>query len=196
MNEIKKDTVDDLIVIREVLQGHTEAFRQLVEKYQDFIYNLCYRTLGNKQEAEDVTQETFLKVYKRLADFKVDYKLSNWLYTIALNLCKNIMRKKKILRFFSLDHSYTTGDGEDEKTLDIPSGEISIESELEGKETQKRLEKLINALPDSLKIPFILRYFQNVTDDEIAEIMGLSLDNVRVRVYRAKTQLWKEFKKP
>ncbi len=182
----------ELTLIRKSQSGDQDAFRRLMEKYQDYIFDLCFRVLANAQDAEDAAQETFLQFYRNLSRYKTEFKLSNWLYTIALNLCRKKLRRKKIVRFFSLDHSRP---GWDEDTpQDFPDPGPSVEEQVDRKRSVALAQQLVGFLPDSLKYPFILRHFKGLAYDEIAQILGISLAKVKVRIYRAKIRLWDKYK--
>lgn len=180
---------EDAALIRQALEGRPEAFRRIVENNQAAVFNLSLRLLGDRQEAEDVVQETFLRLYRHLADFKEGHKLSNWLYTIALNLSRNRLRRRKVLRFFSLE-AWTRPD---EEAPEVAAVEPGVEDGLAASEGSEALEKMIRVLPDSLREPFLLRYMQEMPDEEIAGVLGVSLGNVRVRIHRAKAKLWEKF---
>lgn len=185
----QENVTEELSLIHQTLQGNPEAFRKIIEKHQNYIYDLCMRMLNHRQDAEDISQETFLRLYQHLPQYKVGYKLSNWIYTIALNLCRNHLRKRKIIRFFSLDH---LGNPEEEKSLEIPSLEPAVDQKMVEQEEELFIEKLVMLLPDSYKAPFILRYMREIPDEEIASTLGLSISNVRIRIHRAKIFLWEK----
>lgn len=160
-----------------------------MENHQGAVYGLSLKLLGDRQEAEDVVQETFLRLYRHLADFKAGHKLSNWLYTIALNISRNRLRRRKVLRFFSLE-GWTRPD---EDAPEVATSEPGVEDSLTATEGSDALERMIQVLPDALREPFLLRYMQEMPDQRIAEVLGVSLGNVRVRIHRAKARLWERF---
>lgn len=182
----------DADLIAQALGGRPEAFRTLIERYQDPIYDLCFRMLGGSEDAEDVTQDVFVLLYRHLKDYKPDHKLSNWLYTIALNRCRRQLRKRKILRFLSLDF-FSGGDSEEGRTIDPPADDPALDAGLEQQDRERLAEEVLKALPDSLRGPFVLRYFKRMKHRDIAEAMKLSLANVKVRLHRAKLLLLKRF---
>ena len=183
---------DDGKLIALAREGHPEAFRVLVERYEDGVYDLCLHMLSNRQDAEDVTQDTFLILYRNLAEYKPGHKLSNWLYTIALNRCRKMLHRRKILRFFSLD---SAPEGEDAAAREPAALEPHPAAGLEKAEAERWMRKMLDALPENLRGPFILRYLEWMSYTEIAEALGLSLANVKVRLHRAKVALWKRFGK-
>jgi len=121
---------EDAALVEDARQESPNAFRRIIEKHQNDIFDLCLRMTGSRQEAEDVTQEAFLKLYEHLFRYKEGHKLSSWLYTIALNLCRSRLRKKKVLKFFSLD--WPASPDEDEgRTREIPSGDPLLDADME-----------------------------------------------------------------
>lgn len=183
------ESEQEVALIRQALEGRPEAFRRIVENNQAAVFQLSLRLLGDRQEAEDVVQETFLRLYRHLGGFKSGHKLSNWLYTIALNLSRNRLRRRKLLRFFSLEG--WAGSGEEAA---LPAAaEPGVEESLSAAEGAQALDGMIAALPETLREPFVLRYVQELPDEEIASVLGVSLGNVRVRIHRAKARLWERF---
>lgn len=181
----------DLLLISESLAGRPEAFRRLVEKYQPLILDLCSRMLQDDPEAEDVTQETFVTLYQYLPRYKAGHKVSNWLYSIALNRCRSILRRRKILRIFSLEALQAPS----QEPVEWAGSELPLLDQLEGQEAEASLERLVAELPERLRAPFVLRYLRSLSDPEIAEILNTSINHVRVKLFRARSRLWKQFKK-
>lgn len=178
----------DLPLVRDCLEGRPEAFRSLVESYQALVFDLCWRMLGNAQDVEDATQETFVRLYRHLPEYKAGHKLSNWLYTIALNLCRNRLRRRRLLGLFSLDR-WLGGEEDERPAPEPPARDVPLERGLEAAEEAARLDALVGAMPETLRAPFVLRYFQELEDEAIAEVLGLNPGNVRVRLHRAKAWL-------
>jgi RNA polymerase sigma-70 factor (ECF subfamily) len=184
---------DDAALVDDARQEHPNAFRRIIDKHQNDIFDLCLRMTGSRQEAEDITQEAFLKLYEHLSRYKEGHKLSNWLYTIALNLCRSRLRKRKVLKFFSLDWP-ASPEGE-ERTREFPSEDPLIDAGLEREEAGRLAQEMVAHLPDTLKAPFVLRYLKGMRYGEIARVLGLSMATVKVRLHRAKLLLWKRFGK-
>jgi RNA polymerase sigma-70 factor (ECF subfamily) len=118
-----------------------------------------------------------------LKDYRPGQKLSNWLYTIALNECRKQLRRRRIVRFFSL------GEG---NPIEAESPGPGADRKVAQDRSRQLLEKLVADLPPSLRTPFVLRYFEELNDEEIAQVTGLSLSNVRVRIHRARHYLWEK----
>lgn len=182
---------EDVRLIGAALGGDADAFRRLIERHQDPIFDLCLRMLGNAQDAEDVAQETFLAFFRHLRDYRPDHKVSNWLYTIALNRCRRQLRKRKVLRLLSLD--FSSGEEGEGQVVEVASDERLPEAGLEEAEGQRWAEKVLASLPDSLREPFLLRHVKKMHYEEIASTLKISLANVKIRLHRAKLFLLKKF---
>lgn len=189
----EENAAEDLRLIQETLQGRTQSFKALVHQYQGYVFDLCLRMLGNPQEAEDVAQDTFLALYLNLAEYKVGHKLSNWIYTIALNRCRSLLRRRRILQFFSLNPSPDIL--EPGPPVDVPAQDPPLDHNLSLKETQAWVQKMVQGLPVRLREPFVLRHLHQKSYEEIAHVLGIRLSAVKVRLHRAKLFLWKAHRK-
>ena len=182
---IEKDPDADLISAFK--SGNTRAFDQLVLRYKDRIFNLCYRSLGDYQEAYDTAQEIFIKVYKNLQSFRGEASFLTWLYTIAGNTCKN--------RLKSLDYRYRNKKVSlnDPHNQDGGNREVDIEDEsesplvvLEKKEKMKIIQGAIDSLPAEQKMVVVLRDIEGLSYDEIINITGHRLGTVKSKLSRAR----------
>jgi RNA polymerase sigma-70 factor (ECF subfamily) len=182
---------DDLEAIRAVLAGEEEAFRRLVDKYSPSIFNLTYRMTGDPADAEDLAQEAFLQAFSKLADFRVGSRFHPWLYTIALNLCRNHLRRKAIVRWLPL---HFERDGDTPMRIDPPDNAMNPEQALLDQEGEHRLAKAIAALPVKYREVFILRQSEGLSYEEIAQVTGLPMGTVEVRLYRARNRLIQSLK--
>ena len=183
---------DDLVLIKETIDGNKDAFAMLVEKYQDRIFNYSYQLVGNKQDAEDITQETFIKGYAHLRGFKIEYKLLSWLYTIATNITKNRIKRNKIV-CYNLDVPNVTDTGE--MIRDVPDTRSDTpESSVDKSVTAQLVSEMLGSLPDQYRPPFLLKHKEQLSYEEIAGILKLPVSTVKIRVYRAREWLLKKYK--
>lgn len=186
---------EDAILIRAFQGGDKAVFDELVLKHQHKLFNLCYRLSGDYQEANDVAQETFMKVYESLKRFRFESAFSTWLYRIAVNLCKNkfkslAYRQKK--RTVSLDNP---GLGEDDDSaLEIRDDTHSPAKELEKKERMRAIEEAIRMLPPEQKTVVTLRDIEGFSYEEIVQITGTALGTVKSRLARARLDLRKRLR--
>ncbi len=170
--------------------GNTRAFDQLVLRYKDRIFNLCYRSLGDYQEAYDTAQEIFIKVYKNLHSFRGEASFLTWLYTIAGNTCKNRMksleyryRSKKV----SLHNPYNQEGENQESDIEDESGSPLVA--LEKKEKMEIIQGAIDSLPAEQKLVVILRDIEGLSYDEIINITGHRSGTVKSKLARARLAL-------
>jgi RNA polymerase sigma-70 factor (ECF subfamily) len=169
--------------------GDRRAFAELVEMYKDKIYHLGYRMLNQRQEAEDIVQETFLRVYKNLDRYDENQKFSTWIYRIATNLCIDRLRKRK--PSYSIDAELTENEGTDWHAL-LASDDASPETELILSETQQHIREAIQSLPDKYKSVVVLRYLHDLSLQEISDILEMPVTTVKTRVHRGREFLRKK----
>jgi RNA polymerase sigma-70 factor (ECF subfamily) len=169
--------------------GDRRAFAELVELYKDKIYHLGYRMLNQKQEAEDVVQETFLRVYTNLEKYDENQKFSTWIYRIATNLCIDRLRKRK--PSYSIDAEMTDGEGTDWHAM-LASNDAGPDEELILSETQLNIREAIQTLPDKYKTVVILRYLHDMSLQEISDVLEMPVTTVKTRVHRGREFLRKK----
>jgi RNA polymerase sigma-70 factor (ECF subfamily) len=170
-------------------KGDRSAFEQLVDLYKDKIYYLAYRMLGNRHEAEDIIQETFLRVYMNFDRFDQNQKFSTWIYRIATNLCIDRLRKRKAS--YSLDAEINEGDGLDGYDRLI-SEEDSPEKQLMISETQTQIRNAIDKLPEKYKSVVILRYLHDLSLQEISDVLDMPITTIKTRIHRGREFLRKK----
>lgn len=182
-----QDPSDDHL-IGLALHGDEDAFGVLVGRYQDYIFHLCWRVTRDRADAEDLTQECFLKLHRHLSGWKPGNKLSNWLYTVALNDCRKRLRRRKIAAFFSLDAC----DAEDKPLMAEPrAGGPDAGALAEDAQGRAILSACVLALPDDMRQAFVLRYELDRDIAEVAEALGRSAVATRVLLHRARLRLRK-----
>lgn len=173
--------LNDNEIISSVLQGDKNAFAELVTRYQNYVFTLTLRLIKNREDAEEVAQDVFIKAYRYLADFRGDSKFSTWLYTIVKTTSITFLRKKK-LAIQSLD---------DEKTFEVADSRDSG-MRADHVEKKSRVTMVNNAIallsPDDAEV-ITLFYKAEQTLEEIAKILGLESNTVKVRLHRARTRL-------
>jgi RNA polymerase sigma-70 factor (ECF subfamily) len=170
--------------------GDRRAFAELVELYKDKIYHLAYRMLNNKHEAEDAVQETFLRVYTNLHRYDEQQKFSTWIFRIGTNHCIDRLRKRKHSAY-SLDAEMPDGEGNDYYSM-LPANEDTPEDQIILSETQQQIRKAINMLPEKYKSVVILRYLQDMSLQEISDVLDMPVTTVKTRVHRGREYLRKK----
>jgi len=173
-------------LIERALQDDQTAYNAIVKRYRDQIYHFIYRMVKDGAQAEDLTQETFIKAFRALASFNSNYAFSTWLYKIAANNCIDFFRKKK-LQTTSLDTPIRAKDGELQR--DYPTHDQGPESQLLSKEKTGQIERAIQALPMKYRRAIELRHKEDCSYEEIAEELDIPLGTVKVRIFRAREML-------
>jgi RNA polymerase sigma-70 factor (ECF subfamily) len=149
------------------------ALKELVDQYQGSVLNTCYNLIGNRQDAEDVTQEVFFQIYKSISQFRHESKLSTWIYRIAVNRSLNFIRDQK-----------------NRTVTDVPAPDsMRPDVTLAKKEQELMIRKTIDSLPGKQKAAFVLHTYENLSSREIAEIMHCSHSSVESLIHRAKLNL-------
>jgi RNA polymerase sigma-70 factor (ECF subfamily) len=178
--------VSDEILVKKSQKGDYPSFEELVKRYEKKIYNLAYRIMGNKEDASDVLQETFLQAFKKLAGFKGKAKFSTWLYRIAVNICLMKKRKGKRMETVSLDIPILTKKEDEIKRELRDDWSESPLATLENKEVKKTLSEAIDLLPEEYRTVFLLRGLNGLSNEEVAEVLKISLPAVKSRLHRAR----------
>jgi RNA polymerase sigma-70 factor (ECF subfamily) len=183
----------DHSLLRRLRDRDERAFRELIEGHRDRVYNICYRMLGHKHEAEDVAQEVFITVFKTIEAFRGDSKFSTWLYRVAVNHCKN--RIKYLARRHDRDRD------ELDETSNGPNGAIggpmpaAPDRALEGVQMEALLRDAINSLDEEQRIVVVLRDVEDLSIEEICEITELPDGTAKSRLHRARLVLRKKLQK-
>ena len=177
---------------RMAIKGDQQAFAELVGLYQDKLYHMAYRMLNNRQEAEDVVQEAFLRVYNNLERYDENMKFSTWIYRIATNLCIDRLRKRK--PSYSLDAESNEFEGLDGYSM-IPSDNRTPESETLLSETQSIIHQAMATLPPKYKTVMVLRYLHELSLQEIGDALGMPVTTVKTRVHRGREFLRKKLER-
>jgi RNA polymerase sigma-70 factor, ECF subfamily len=169
---------EEEIIVR-ILNGDRQAYALIVDGYKVLIYNLAFRMTGNYQDADDLTQETFIKAYNNLWRFDRKRRFFSWLYTISLNCIRNHLKKNKNDRF--LEHP--------EKKQYTDNEQQSPEARIIAAQESDAIDFALSALDNQLRALLIMKYSQNLSFEEIAEITGKSLSAVKMRIYRGLERL-------
>ncbi|QQE75652.1 RNA polymerase sigma factor [Brevibacillus composti] len=170
----------DLEMIQRILQGDTEGYRELIQRYQHMIFVFIYKMVNNRTDAEDLTQEVFVKAYEKLSTFRGDSQFSSWLHTLARNKTIDFIRRRKF-------HD------SDEQLAYVPS-QVRSESPQESlmtKETRREIEAAFSLLSESYREVIVLRCTHEYPFEKIAALLGIAESTARVRYLRARQELAK-----
>lgn len=186
--------MNEIEIIQKLQQGSEEAFKKMVENYQQMVVNTCFGMVHNTEDAEDIAQEVFIEVFRSIQNFRADAKFSTWLYRIAVNRSLNFIRDNKKNKWFqSFDDSVQA------KNLQLKTittrGTENPEIVLENSQRANLLHEAIDSLPNNQKVAFSLSKYEDLSYKEISEIMDLSLSSVESVIHRAKKNLQKKLYK-
>jgi RNA polymerase sigma-70 factor (ECF subfamily) len=164
--------------IEQTLRGDRAAFGQLMHRYTGAVYNLAYRMLGGAEDAEDASQEIFLRAYTRLASFDRDRRFSTWLLSIASNYCIDRLRRRR--------YAWLTLD---DVAFSLPAKERGPERSALDREQQAIVQRALQKLPDNYRTVTVLRYWNDLSYEEIAQVTGLTESTIKTRLHRARHML-------
>ena len=175
------DQKTDAEIVARVLKGDRQAYDLLIDAYKGPVFNLAFRMTGSLPDAEDLTQEIFIRAYQKLYQFDQQKKYFTWVYTIAANLIRNHLKKKsKEIQNHRKDRAFS-----ESSSQKADSGEEDLLSE----ENMKRLDENMRKLPVDLREAIILKFHQDLTFEEVAAITGDSVSAVKMHVYRGLEKL-------
>lgn len=172
-------------------EGRGLSFEDLVARYERRIYNLVYRQVGDPEDAADLTQETFVKAFRAFDRFRGDSSVFTWLCQIALNLCKNRFRQRDRMRAVGGASIEEMAEPEEpgQAPLEVADWSQSPERLYEQRELVDRVQEAIAALPHEYRTVIVLRDLQHLSYQEIADVTGLTLENVKTRLHRGRLML-------
>ena len=172
---------EDLKLVDQVLKGNIDSFNILVNKYELSILKFTYNMIRDKEAAEDITQEVFIIVYKKIYTYNREYKFSSWVFQIARNKCIDFMRKYKRVYEANIDNE-----------KDNSSKDISPEAMAELRETKREIQKFINTLEEVDREILVLRYSEEITFIEMAVILNINKATIKRRYYKIRER-YKDF---
>lgn len=172
-------------LICKILDGDTNTFAVLVDRYKDLVFTLALRMLKNREEAEEVSQDTFIKTFKSLGKFKGDSKFSTWIYKITYNTCLD--RIKKISR------TYNTVAIDEFTEHEVKTIDNALDN-MEQEERKQAIQDCLQLLPSEDSFLLTLYYFEELSLDEISKTIGLTPNNVKVKLFRSRKKLSKILK--
>lgn len=178
------------LLIRRLRERDEKAFREIVEQYSDRVFNLTYRMLGNREEAEDLAQEVFITVFKSIDSFRGDSKFSTWLYRVTANHCKNR------IKYLARRHDRRQSEFEEgvlrqnpESQLTAPTPSPRPDKHLEGVELERIMQECLASLEEEQRMVIVLRDIEELSYKEICEVTNLPEGTVKSRLHRARLAL-------
>jgi RNA polymerase sigma-70 factor (ECF subfamily) len=179
--------VDDAVLVAQTREGDARAFSELVKRYEGKVFRLAQHVTQNREDAEDVLQETFLKAYEHLDQFRGDSKFYTWIVRIAVNQALMKLRRRKSDKAVSLDETIDTG--EDNIVREIAAWDEDPEQQFSREEIGSILDKAVESLEPIYRSVFVLRDIEDLSTEETAEALDLSVPAVKSRLLRARLQL-------
>lgn len=177
------------ILIKKAKRGDLQAFEELIIDYEQLVYNVIYRMMGNVEDTYDLSQETLIKVYKNIRQFDGKSKFSTWLYRIATNTCLDELRRRKGKDTFSIDQTIESEDGEI-APQHIDKKE-NVEEKILDKEKTQIIQAALDEMNESHRAILVMRDIKNLSYEEISQILDISLGTVKSRISRARQALKK-----
>ena len=174
-------------LVAKSISGDAESFNELVLRWERPIYALAYRTIGREEDARDVCQETFLRAFRALPGFRGQAKFSSWLYRIALNLCRDWVRRER--------RTPVVQPPENVDLIELAAAaepSESIEDLVARKDLSRQVERAMALLPEEQRTAIVLKEYHGLTFQEIAELVGCPLSTVKTRLYQGLTVLRRE----
>lgn len=184
-----RDALSDKDLLSDVIDGNLDSFDLLVDRYKNRLMNFVFRFVKDADVAEDIVQETFLRVFRKRRDYKAIANFSTWIFTIAGNLAKSELRRRKRWKFFSIDAA-----NEGEKSFDLPDMGRRPDRNAAISMFEDSLQEAIDSLKDKYKEALILRDVEGMSYQQIAEIMDVPVGTVKSRVNRARMKLQRRLK--
>ena len=187
---MKSDGAADFPVIKACQEGDRDAFRVLFESYRDRTYTIAYHFCSDETMASDITQQVFLKLFDSIRQFRFNSEFTTWLYRLVANVCMDEHRRRR--RFLQWPSSSSGGTGEGERIQNETRVSESIEDHIGAREMNSQVRRAVASLSPKLRLVILLRYFEDFSYDEMADVLGCSSGTVASRLNRGHQQLAKQ----
>ncbi len=174
---------EDILLVQNALNGNTKSYDKLMNRYKRNVYYIALKFLRNENDAQDATQECFMKAFASLDKYEAKFAFSTWLYRIASNICVDIIRKKKI-ETISLNQNHNEDENHEMQLNDTKF--LTPDDDLEKKERKELVNKIVGSLPDKYRILIELRYYEELSYDEISIVTNLPIGTIKAQLNRAK----------
>ena len=178
-------------IIQKILNGEKDAFSQIVNKYRHALYGVVFKMINNKDEADDIVQETFIKAFSSIKTFDTKYSFATWLFKIATNNCIDHLRKRKI---YSISINSTVSDEEGENDIGLPDLTYEADRNIIEEQKKKLIEDAINSLPEKYAVVVRMRHQEDKTYEEVAKELNIPVGTVKAHIFRGREMLNKYLK--
>lgn len=176
-------------LVRRAKEGDWEAREQLFRQYNRRLYNFVLRMVNNEEDAADITQDVFVRLFETLPSLRAEEAFTSFLYTIAVNACRDHARRRQRVQFESLDAPRAGTDDEESSTLEIPDDADTPDVSLERDELQKRVQQAIATLSEDHRAVIVMHHLQDMEVNDMARILGVRVGTVKSRLARARAEL-------
>ena len=190
-NELKSD---DRTLVARAQNGDESAFEELLKKYSGRAYQIAYGVLGNREDAEEIAEDTFIRIHRALPEFRGDAEFTTWMYRIAMNLARNKYHWNKSRaagRHVSIDAPLEGSDEDDDRKIDLPDSTLPPDQKAAYNELHKDLNAQLEELPDLYREALVLRNIRGMSYEEIADLLKCKMGTVKSRIARARDELKK-----
>lgn len=187
----QESRIEDSRLIQQALGGDDNAYKKLMKKYHDAIYNFIYRMVRDKHQVEDLTQEAFIKAFSSLRSFNDEFAFSTWLYKIATNNSIDYIRKRR-LQLYSIDKPIEAADSD--YAFELPDDTYEADKEIITDQRTHLLNEAITHLPEKYRKVIHLRHVEERSYEEIAKMLRLPIGTVKAHIFRARELLYKQLK--
>jgi RNA polymerase sigma-70 factor (ECF subfamily) len=178
--------VPDDVLVRRVQAGNTEAFEELVRRYERKVYNITYRLMGNEQDASEALQDAFMRAYRFIGKFQFKSSFFTWLYRIATNVSLSKLRKREKVETVSIDQPVNeAGD----LPFEIPDLKYGPEKLMKQRELRAAIQKAVEELPEDYRSVVVLRDLEGLSNEEVSKVLKLSVAAVKSRLHRGRLVL-------
>jgi RNA polymerase sigma-70 factor (ECF subfamily) len=178
-------------IIQKILNGEKDAFSQIVNKYQNALYGIIFKMINNKDEADDIVQETFMKAFSSIQTFDEKYSFATWLFKIGTNNCIDHLRKRKIN---SISVNAVLPNEEGESSFELPDLTYEADRSIIEEQKKKLIEDAINSLPEKYAIIIQMRHQEDKTYEQISKELNMPIGTVKAHIFRAREMLNKYLK--
>lgn len=182
---------EDYQIIQQALKGDNSAYRKLMAKYHDAIFNFISRMVHNREQVEDLTQEAFIKAFQSLKSFNEEFAFSTWLYKIATNNSIDYIRRRK-LQMYSIDKPIEAKDSD--YSFELPDDSYEADREVMSEQRADMLRTAIEQLPEKYRLVIIMRHTEEKSYEEIAKKLKLPIGTVKAHIFRARELLYKQLR--
>lgn len=183
--------IEDEVLIQWLVQGESDAFTELLTRYRDKVYQFArWSADSDEHEAEDITQEVFLQVFRSARSYRGESKFRTWLYSLTRNVCRQHAAKRKVRKMTAMDFSYN----EEEWLQEVPDSSPGPLAQIEGRERQRVLRQAVERLGPIHRSVLLLRDWETLSYEEIAAVLDIPVGTVRSRLFHARAALARELK--